>query len=518
MRSLLHQLVSAHPAFARYLIDPAGRILRWTDHNLLQCLRQICQQFLTEKVKVCFVIDGLDECEGDADSEQALMDTISFLACTANSKVIVSSRPEQYMEDIFSQYRPLCLQELTLGDINNYVRLRLLAEPRMDIFYRTDWAGSTALIDRICQKADGVFLWVRLAVQNIVKGLRNGDSLKLLQNRLEILDPTLDGLIPQLLKRVDAVYRPLAASYLRFAVEMKRTVRRDSRLSLLDFIFAYHPDLASHILWIFDSDAVDTQHARSVVEKMLVVCKELRTRTAHLLEITNPGCPHECPCARLHVDHDAASFACQVDCCDFKYACLHFFEHVEIGPIHRSILDYLQDNASGRAFIDSAVEDIPDLVLSALQGAVSLSTSFCTDYVGSTDCMLKYQAVDARSTDLRRYLEQNLHALRMLGYFALQEARSCQSTDGTSFLTAIARWLGPLAAKQEKYWRYIMRSKFYNFPTLFWVARIPNPDFFWVVLLECGGSDMVLKHFTSVSDASIACMFEYCMCTLMKQK
>ena len=518
VRSLLHQLVSTHPPFAKYLVDLAGNVPRWTDRNLLQCLRQICQHLLIEKVKVCFVVDGLDECSGDVDSEQALMDLISYLARTTNTKVIISSRPEQYFEDTFSQYRRLCLHELTFGDINNYVRLRLLAQPRTSHLFRIDWSGSTALIEDICQKADGVFLWVRLAVQNIVKGLRNGDTLGLLRNRVEMLDPTLDGLIPQLLKRVDTVYRPLAASYLRFATAMKQTVRWDSKLSLSDFIFAYHPDLALNILSIFDSDAVDSGHAQSVLEKMLQICKELRTRSAYLLEITSPGCPQTCPCARLHIEQDATSFACRVDCCDFKFACVHFFEHVEIGPIHRSILDYLQNDASGKAFIESAVEDIPSLVLKALQGAVALSTFFCADYLIPMGCMTKYHAVDARSTDFREYPEQIVRALRMLGFFSLRRERSCHSSGGISSLTKISHWLGPLAAKQGSYWRDNMRLQLQDFPMLFWVARMPNPDFFWMVLLECGGADMVLKHWVPVADESVTCMFEYCTYIILNRE
>jgi hypothetical protein len=49
-----------------------------------------------------------------------------------------------------------------------------------------------ALIDNILEKASGVFLWVKLVVEEIIIGLEDGDTDQELQERLDSLPPELE--------------------------------------------------------------------------------------------------------------------------------------------------------------------------------------------------------------------------------------------------------------------------------------------------------------------------------------
>jgi hypothetical protein len=49
-----------------------------------------------------------------------------------------------------------------------------------------------ALIDNILEKASGVFLWVKLVVEEITIGLDDGDTGQELQERLDSLPPELE--------------------------------------------------------------------------------------------------------------------------------------------------------------------------------------------------------------------------------------------------------------------------------------------------------------------------------------
>ena len=128
LRSLLYQLLSEHPQFVQY-VDSS--IKEWTLKRLRTTLHTLVKHSRDENVKICLLLDGLDEFEGqgEANDQAPLVDLVRGLIGTENLKAIVSSRPEPLFFDRLSPYPHLRLQDLNQGDISKFVRGRLLQEP-----------------------------------------------------------------------------------------------------------------------------------------------------------------------------------------------------------------------------------------------------------------------------------------------------------------------------------------------------------------------------------------------------
>ncbi|OQE28497.1 hypothetical protein PENSTE_c003G00257 [Penicillium steckii] len=185
--------------------------LDWNVSRLLCVLGTILSQ-KELPVKFFLIIDGLDEYEATEDELEQL---IEVLKSTTNPKVkiCVSSRPWTIFESHFgnSRYPTLLLQNLTYSDIQLYV---FDSFNRSDMFQSFLQAHPTGMHDfghGIVRKSDGVFLWVRLVVNAIIRGTRNGDQLSDLQAHLDELPADLERLYRHMLLRVPQRYRVRSA-------------------------------------------------------------------------------------------------------------------------------------------------------------------------------------------------------------------------------------------------------------------------------------------------------------------
>ncbi|KAH9210060.1 hypothetical protein DL95DRAFT_276340, partial [Leptodontidium sp. 2 PMI_412] len=106
-----------------------------------------------------FLIDGLDEFEGDQELLAELFNDISKsrLPNTKSSvKLCVSSRPYVVFQENFQGYPMLKLQELTVHDITQFVSDRFLGNGAFKKLAAREPQSTTQLIDAVVSKADGV--------------------------------------------------------------------------------------------------------------------------------------------------------------------------------------------------------------------------------------------------------------------------------------------------------------------------------------------------------------------------
>lgn len=126
-------------------------------------------------------IDGLDEYEGD---EEDVIEIFGRASMPDNVKVCYSSRPHQAFEDAFVARPGLKLQDLTIPDMRQYVHDKLERHTRMQQLTAKEPEATTELIEEIGYAACGVFLWVRLVVSSLLRGLGKHDDIQHLQLRL----------------------------------------------------------------------------------------------------------------------------------------------------------------------------------------------------------------------------------------------------------------------------------------------------------------------------------------------
>jgi hypothetical protein len=162
----------------------------WTRAELLDALDRLIRQ---QKVsaRFCFFVDGLDEYDGD---HLDLIKTLERFPISSDIKLCLSSRPWYVFKDAFGQNvdRTLVLEDLTKADIKHYIRDTLEKNPRF-VRNKSKNQGYQDLVQDIAEKAQGVFLWVFLAVRSLLSGLTHADSIATLQKRLCRFPPTLEG-------------------------------------------------------------------------------------------------------------------------------------------------------------------------------------------------------------------------------------------------------------------------------------------------------------------------------------
>ena len=173
--------------------------------------RLIANRNLYKTHRFCFFIDGLDEYEETR--QEDYKDMVSLLCSWADAapqavKICVSSREYNVFMNGFSENQRLRVQDLTRGDMERYIRVKL--EGMRDETERED------LVQAILDKANGIFLWVALVVKSLREQLEEGHDLPALKRELDILPDELEALFEYLLKSIRKSIRKRA--YQTFAM------------------------------------------------------------------------------------------------------------------------------------------------------------------------------------------------------------------------------------------------------------------------------------------------------------
>ena len=286
LRSLLWQILREFPdmdIFSTYIGSQSGQKRRrtsysqgsvgvWTKRRLHETLREAINK-LRNSCYLCFFIDGLDEFDDDKDD---LIDFVQNIVSDTGVKVCLSSRPDKEFVDAFDSSARLRLQDFTHEDIRRYVDDRFQEVPQLVSMASENEDGMIKVKEQIVDRAEGVFLWVSLAVKDQIRGLRNDDSPEQLQERLARLPNEIEGIYTRMLDRVDKLYLREAALFLKMALYRPG-------VSVLELSLASYPGLEDMLL---STDKVSEQ-------KMISLCRLTRsrliTRCVGLLEVHEPS-------------------------------------------------------------------------------------------------------------------------------------------------------------------------------------------------------------------------------------
>lgn len=198
-------------------LEPGAKMRTWTEGELQDVLRAFVRQTCPD-AKVLLLVDGLDEYDG---SDEQRMDMIGFfqgLSAIDGAKVCVSSRPWVIYQDAFKSCPQLRLEELTMEDISLYVHDQLLGSNLFRVQQRRYPELLTNISHEIIQKADGVFLWVRLVVRELLKRVRDGAFASELMNQLHAIPPDLDDYFMRMMETIEPRYRQDASTMLQIAL------------------------------------------------------------------------------------------------------------------------------------------------------------------------------------------------------------------------------------------------------------------------------------------------------------
>ncbi|KAI1826058.1 hypothetical protein F4861DRAFT_131988 [Xylaria intraflava] len=207
-RSLLLQILSQRTALIqtacadRWNARYTDSFNPWSRAELARTLENIAMD--QADYKICLFIDGLDEYNGD---HAQLVNVIRRISDLKNMKICASSRPWLDFSDAFENSPwKLHLQDLTVGDIRQFVQDNLQADARFNKLQQRDTFAADELTSEITKRANGVFLWVFLVVRSILRGLGNEDTILDLQRRLRELPSDLHQFFDRMLMTIEEVY------------------------------------------------------------------------------------------------------------------------------------------------------------------------------------------------------------------------------------------------------------------------------------------------------------------------
>ncbi|KAI6843343.1 hypothetical protein KC332_g3577 [Hortaea werneckii] len=180
----------------------------WTESELAGALDLVLNH-QAQITSFCFFLDGLDEY---SDPTLELIRYLESLSTRPHVKLCVSSRPWNEFHQAYGQIADhhLTLQHLTRTDIKNYIVGELINDP-LFINLAPGAEYTDSITKKILNRAQGVFLWVRLVVRDLRQALAEGDDTKQLDLRLEALPSDLESYFGRMLYSLNPVRRRQAA-------------------------------------------------------------------------------------------------------------------------------------------------------------------------------------------------------------------------------------------------------------------------------------------------------------------
>jgi hypothetical protein len=284
---------------------------RWTLPELKKAFEKLATQDIVP-LKLCLFIDGLDEFEGEFTD---IIDFCQSLAVLPNIKVCVSSRPLVEFGNAFRVLPGLMLHHLTFDDIDIYVRGMLDGHERMLHLAQSEPERAPQLVTEIVEAADGVFLWVKLAVKSLLQGLRNRDRISDLQMLLRLLPRDLDDFYRLMLRRIPPFYLGHASKLFQIVRASQSIGNLPLTTLALYFADEDNPDVAIH---------APIKHLSDVEVELCCEDMDIRMNAncGGLLEISTDS-------DNLHSDHNLVTRALKIS----KRKVLY---------LHRTVKDFLE--------------------------------------------------------------------------------------------------------------------------------------------------------------------------------
>ena len=207
MQSLLYEVCCQCPELIPLICPRWSRFhdidAAWSRSELIETFRNLrLNPKILSDVKLCFFIDGVDEYGGE--NLQDIIDVLQGLNASPSLKICLSSRPWNLLISAFgiNPNQALLLEDHNGGDIEEYVRNRFERGEKVAPF-QLRGPDVRYVVDYIVHNAQGIFLWVKIVANNLLRRLSNGDSFSDLDKRLKSFPTNLTAYFQHMLDDID---------------------------------------------------------------------------------------------------------------------------------------------------------------------------------------------------------------------------------------------------------------------------------------------------------------------------
>lgn len=354
--SLSHQLLSSEPSLIDQVLSEfksskeSDSIGDWEISHLMAIFKSLLTHY---NRPIFFLIDGVDEA-------LEIEEILKFLASSItsrNTKWCISSRGEEIFQQAFSKYKGFQLNEYTRDDMLSFSQKEIqhaLSNVQGYENIYTDYFLQR-LQYSLVDKAEGVYLWLVLALESIKRGLRNNDREGVILPRL-IKPPTgLEELYADMWGRLgedQAIYQKEAAHYFNLLITL-RALTEDYNQIYKDGPLLEWPLTPFQIMLAQDDvlqNAFLDESYELQVSELWKACfdmaKTISIKTAGLL-VTQRELENIWPGFQIRKEYALLS-RCTADKVDF---------------IHRSLFDFLTDTEAGKDILAQAPLDLVSVQL-----------------------------------------------------------------------------------------------------------------------------------------------------------
>jgi hypothetical protein len=324
----------------------------WSASELRKLVRRIIEE---SSRSLAIFIDGLDEIS-DKDGVPSILDVVSILESYENVKLCVSSRPEWAFCDHLGQVPTLKLHKLMEVDMLEFIHHELNDIPESDC---VSPSLKRAITDGLLEKAQGVFLWLNLAIRSIKNGIKNRDTESQLFQRLEKLPSALEDLYADMWQRLnddEDIYKEQASLYLKLIMNRNERVNMRSD-NMLNIAIAYNDNIRDTLLDC--GKEIDGYQLNQLCERTR---GEILTRCVGLVEIQEQASERNVSPLKDTYHHIASAFRTR--------------------PvfIHRTVVDFLTGTEFGKRLLDYETSSNLCLRLRELKACLAMTRVYAWYY------------------------------------------------------------------------------------------------------------------------------------------
>ncbi|KAF2643043.1 hypothetical protein P280DRAFT_538892 [Massarina eburnea CBS 473.64] len=226
-QSLLYQILRSTPDIMTtvckdYMAQDRLHYEAWEMRELQEMFRRISQQDQLD-AKFCFFIDGLDEYDGE---EKDMIELLTALSLSEHIKICVSSRPGRLYESFLpSQDRKFDIANFTKEDMKRHIDIHLQKSSNWRNLAASDSQSSydcQQIISEISARAAGVWLWVSLVTNDVVKEADKNEDIDTLRRIVHEFPHDLYAYFERMIKKIPKLHREEMAQMFLIAVVESR--------------------------------------------------------------------------------------------------------------------------------------------------------------------------------------------------------------------------------------------------------------------------------------------------------
>ena len=191
VRTWVNQILQENPLY----LPEVEKIFSRSDIPTMAGMKKMLDALLAKMDLCWFVLDGLDECEPQARTE--LLQICKHLM--EKAKILITSRKENDIDRWMTQLDEKKLGTIIIEPEDNCLDIRNYVENRVRDMEIDDEDLETLVIERLIGGANGMFLWVRLMIEDLSEAERDED----LEEALKSLPDGLDELYARVLDRIN---------------------------------------------------------------------------------------------------------------------------------------------------------------------------------------------------------------------------------------------------------------------------------------------------------------------------